>query len=112
MQTQLTVEEALNFSKNQAYWDGFVAGARSAADHAKSLNTQAIIKSKEVQNGPIAEPQYESAGCQPVAAEQPVPQVQPAGSGDEPERAEFTAVFPTDLADAGTIAAFGAEPIS
>lgn len=33
----LSVGQAIDYKGRTAYWDGFVAGAKAAADHAKAL---------------------------------------------------------------------------
>lgn len=43
---QLSVEDGMSVASDQAYWDGFAAGVAAAADHAKRLGVQRIIKSQ------------------------------------------------------------------
>lgn len=90
MQTRITFEESLQLASQKGYWDGFSAGAKSAADHAKALLVQNLIASKEQANGTIAQQEHAAAGHAPDRADQLVSQAQSAGAGSEPERAGVT----------------------
>ncbi len=47
---ELSVEEGIQFAQQQAYWDGFIAGAQSAAEHAKKLAVRGILQSRKKEN--------------------------------------------------------------
>jgi hypothetical protein len=35
MKMQIGVDDAITFAAEQAYWDGYAAGAKAASEHAK-----------------------------------------------------------------------------
>ncbi len=49
----LTVPESLQYAQDTAYWDGFASGAQSAAEHAKQLIMNKIIKSRKPTPPPV-----------------------------------------------------------
>lgn len=58
---QITVEESINLAREQSYWDGYAAGAQSAATHAKDLALHKVIAAQK----PMPPP------AQPEPAKQP-----------------------------------------
>jgi hypothetical protein len=44
---QLSVDEAIEYKGLTEYWDGYVAGAKVTADHAKSLALKKIMQSRK-----------------------------------------------------------------
>lgn len=50
---QLSVEESLTYAKESSYWDGFAAGTRYAAEHAKELAIRKLADSHKGNVQPI-----------------------------------------------------------
>jgi hypothetical protein len=71
IQTKPSIEEGMRFFQQQAYWDGFAAGAATAAEKAKEQVLAGILAARQVTAPPAqTQPRTTSSAIIP---DQPIP---------------------------------------
>ena len=95
-QINLTSAEELELKTDLARLDGMAVGYAAGIEEAKKLAIKGLLAKRKA-NGTVTESGNAAAGHAPVRADQPVPQVQPAGGANQPERTGSPAAVSTDI---------------
>ncbi len=88
----ISPEESAELKAKLAKMEGLSEGYSQGIEAAKQLMLKDFINKKKVTNDSIAKSPNGSTGQTPNRPDEPIPQIQPAGGTDQPERTGEAAI--------------------